>query len=70
VAQLLVQGEVVRKDLGRKEPLGHVVEPVIAVASGGAQLARFRVCLEHCADGVHRRPEPVLRRTALALEVE
>jgi hypothetical protein len=70
VAQLLAQGEVVRKDLGGKESLGHVVVPVIAVAPGGGQLARYRVRLEHRADGVHRRPEPVLTRTGLALEVE
>jgi len=69
-AQLLAQGEVVRKDLGGKEPLRHVVIPVIAVAPGGSELARSRVRLEHRTDGVRGRAEPVLRRTGLALEVE
>jgi hypothetical protein len=56
VAQLATQGEVVRKDPGGKEPLEHVVVPVIAVAAGGAQLARSRLRLEHRADGVRGVP--------------
>src|SRR5438094_3671598 len=42
----------------------------MAYAPCGAQHARSRVRLEHRADGVRGRPEPVLRRTGLALEVE
>jgi hypothetical protein len=39
VAQLLAQGEVVRKNLDGKQPLWHVEVPVIAVAPGSAQHA-------------------------------
>ena len=56
VAQLLAQGGVVREDLGGKEPLEHVMVPAMAVAPGGAQLARSRVRLGHRADGVRGRP--------------
>ena len=43
---------------------------VIALPRGDAEHADPHIRIEHRADGVHRRPEPVFRRTTLPLEVE
>jgi hypothetical protein len=69
VPELLSLGHLVREHLGREQPLEEVVVPEVAVASREADHARDGVRLEHRADGVRRQPEPVLRRTGLALEV-
>ena len=69
VQELFSLGYLVGDHLGRKQPFDQVVVPEVAVAPRQADDARDRVRLEHCADSVLRHPEPILRRTGLALEI-
>ena len=70
VPELFSLRHLVREQLGREQPFEEVVVPAVAVAPREADHARDGVRLEHGAHGVLRHPEPVLRRTGLALEVE
>ena len=69
VPELLPLRHLVRQHLGREQPFEEVVVAEVAFAPREADHARDGVRLEHGAHGVLRHPEPVLRRTALALEV-
>ena len=70
VPELLSQRHLAREDVGRQQPFEQVVVPAVAVAPREAEHARDVVRLEHGVHGVHRHPEPVGRRPALALEVQ
>jgi hypothetical protein len=69
VTELLSHRHLVREHPGRQQPLDEVVVAGVAVAPREPDHARDRVRLEHGADRVLGHPEPVLRRTGLALEV-
>ena len=62
-------GHLLREELGRQQPLEHVVVANVALAPREADHAGDGVRLEHRAHRVLRQPEPVLRLAALALEV-
>src|SRR6266511_538283 len=68
--ELLSLRHLLREHLDWEQPFEEVVVPAIAVAPREADHARDGVRLEHGAHSVLRHPEPVLRRTSLALEVE
>ncbi len=69
VPELFSLRHLPREHLGREQAFEEVVVPAVAVAPCKADRARDGVRLEHRADGVLRHPEPVLRRTGLALEI-
>ena len=60
---------LLREQLGREQPFEKVVVPELPSRRAGPSHAHDGGCLEHGARGVLRRPEPVLRRASLALEV-
>ena len=70
VQELLSLGHLVREHVCREQPLEQVVIPDVAVAPCEADHARDGARLEHGAHGVLGHPEPVLRRSGFALEVE
>lgn len=70
VPELIRQRQIVFEQGAREQPFDEVVVAAVAVTSREAEHTGDGVRLEHGADGVRRRPEPVGRRPALALEVE
>jgi hypothetical protein len=67
---MLPQRDVARKQVGRKQPFEEIVVAAVAVPAREAERARECLRLEHRAHGIRWHPEPVLRRSALGLEVE
>jgi hypothetical protein len=70
VAELFFERELSSKRFGREQPFEQVVVPAVPVAARETEHSRYGICLEHGADDVGRRPEPVGRASALTLEVE
>ena len=70
VPDLLSHGNLVREQLGRKQPLDEVVVAEVAVASGEPEHTRDHERLEHGAHDVLRHSEPVRGRAVLGIEVE
>ena len=70
VPELLALGHVLREQLGREQPLDDVVVADVAVAPREPDHAGDGVRLEHRAHRVLGHPEPVLRRSGFALEIE
>ena len=70
VPELIRSRDLVREDVGRQQTFKEVVVPAVPVASRETEHTGDGARLEHCAYHVGRHPEPVRRRSVLALEVE